>query len=639
MTDPDELQVYADAKTGGAADTVVPELPSSPAVNCQPLCWFLGILAIAIGIRAWIVSVPGIGHMPDLLLFDRWIRGLIEHGLPGFYKNEKFCDYPPLMVLAFQGLAAALSAIGGGKPGDIALHVAVKSLACVADLIIGLLLYFGGSRWLGRRGGAVAATLFLLNPVSIYNSAFWGQLDSVYTAVALAALLAAGRRWWLVAGFLAAAAVGAKFQAIALLPLLVLECYRVGRWTGLLQMFCGAWAAAAFILAPFGMAGVLGTVLERSYVRVVGQYDELSKSAFNIWYLTGDADAVDWLPPRAIQQIVANGKTSFDLYDSWLNGLSWRRLSLAFFAISVAVTLSLYSLRAGFSRLAAAAGALSLCFFLFPTEMHERYAFPALAFLSLWAAMGGMRERVYWVLSALLLLNLAAFTPPLPLGPQIAAGILLVFGLLLAELMRADSRSANAPADVHETMESTKTGHEPKLIREFRRATALAVIGGAALVAVLAIFWWRTPAPVADPRVVWLDALTPKEIRQGYKSLSVQRDVDGGWLRLGNTVFLRGLGTHAAARLVYDIPERAETFEALVGIDASTGEHGSALLKIELDGEAAYVSDRMFGRGVPLTARIRVRGHKLMTLIVDPIEDNKSDHVDLALARFELAAP
>lgn len=605
------------------------------ASNRPPLWWLLGVIVLAIAIRAWIVAVPGIGHMPDLLLFDRWIRGLAEHGLPEFYKNEKFCDYPPLMVLAFQAIAA----VCGGKPSDVALQAAVKSLACFADLAIGLLLCVGGRRWLGRRGGAVAATLYLLNPVSIYNSAYWGQLDSVYTAIALAALLAVGRRWWMAAGFLAAASVAAKFQAVTFVPLFLLECYRVGRWSGLLRKLCGAWAAAAFILAPFAMAGVLGTVLQRSYLRVVGQYDELSKSAFNIWYLTGDAGAVDWMPPQAITQIVANGRASFDLYESWLMGLSCRRLSLALFALSVAVTLSLYSLRPGGMRWAAAAGTMSLCFFLFPTEMHERYAFPALAFLALWAASAVTNERVYWLLSGLLLLNLAAFTPPAPIGPQIAAGILLVFVLLLVGLLRDGTRQVAVPSEAIDVGEPPAGTRAPSLIRVFRGATMVGVVGGLALVGGLAFAWSRAPVVATDRRTVWLSSLTPKEAKQGYKTLMLDREVDGGWLRFGDTVYMRGLGTHAAAKLVYEIPPEAEIFEALVGIDASTGTQGSALLRIELDDEPAYSSDRLLGKAAAVTARIRVRGHKVMTLIVDPIEDNKSDHVDLALARFELAGP
>lgn len=592
---------------------------------------FTALLFLAVALRVWLICVPNIGHQPDLQLFARWMRGLSDHGLAGFYSSEKFCDYPPLAVLAMRGLAALVALFDRASLGEYGLQVAVKSLAGIADLAIGALLAFGCRPWLSRSAARTAAVLFLLNPVSLYNGVFWGQWDSVYAALALGAFVAAGRRAWLTTGLLAALSLTTKFQAIVFLPLLLLECLRVARGLGVVRLASGAAIGIVAVLTPFASTGALKTVLERSYVHVVGQYPELSRSAFNIWYWTGDPNAPDYLPPDAIVKAVANGRPSFDLYESWRMGLTTRRVALALFSLSIAVTLSVYTRRPGGLALFAAGGAAALCFFLFPTEMHERYAFAAVAFLAPWAAARLAAERVYWLLSGLLALNLAAFTSPVAAGPQIAAALVLILGLVLAAIWREPvTAAAGPPPEV-----VVATAPAAPVFGWFRHLTELALLVAAGFAAMLIFQCWNA-APLAAPPAnsIWLSALKPREVKQDYKTPAMDREVDGGWLRLGDTVYVRGIGTHAAARLVFDVPPNAEVFETITGIDASTGDKGKAMLRIELDGKAALTSDVLSGGHDPFMARILVRGAKTMTLVIDPQGDNKSDHVDLALARF-----
>ncbi|RMF74740.1 MAG: DUF2029 domain-containing protein, partial [Planctomycetota bacterium] len=405
----------------------------------------IGAFAIAIAIRAWIVSQRGLGLVEDLDLFLRWTRGLTERGLSGFYQPGVFCDYPPLMLLLFRGVGAAATAWAGGEVSGHSLTVGIKSLACAGDLLIGALLLIEGRRLLGPRGGLFACAAYLLNPVALYDSAYWGQMDSIYTAGVLAALTLVGRRRCLGAGAAAGAALAAKFQSIAILPLVVFEAFRLAGWRGLRNLLAGAVLALAAVATPFLATGTLREVVDRAYVHVVGQYHEMSKNAFNIWHLLDDPTAPDVAPPLALTRLVAGGRDRVQVEESWLLQLTWRRISLAIFALVVAVVLSIYAWRAGPVARFGAAGLLALCFFLFPTEMHERYAYPAVALLAIWAAARPANERVYWIFTLLLTLNLTAVLPVKPLSPQIAVAMLGVFGVLLMSL--GSSRREAQPAD------------------------------------------------------------------------------------------------------------------------------------------------------------------------------------------------
>src|SRR6185437_15129271 len=107
----------------------------------------------------------------------------------------------------------------------------VKLPAIVADLGIGVLVYALVRRFAATGIALGAAALYLFNPAVIFNSAVWGQVDSVAAGLALFALYALlksddgareGVNGWIVAGWLLMAySLLIKPQAAVLLPLMV----------------------------------------------------------------------------------------------------------------------------------------------------------------------------------------------------------------------------------------------------------------------------------------------------------------------------------------------------------------------------------------------------------------------------------
>jgi Gpi18-like mannosyltransferase len=116
-------------------------------------------------------------------------------------------------------------------------------------------------------------------PIVIINSSFWGQCDALYTAVAIAAIVAAYSRPYL-ACFLLGAAVTIKLQAIFIAP--AIGCMLLaGRtpWRAL----SAAVVSPAVLLAPAAWAGRDWSDLLTIYVRQAGTYHELSMNAPNLW--------------------------------------------------------------------------------------------------------------------------------------------------------------------------------------------------------------------------------------------------------------------------------------------------------------------------------------------------------------------
>jgi len=158
--------------------------------------------------------------------------------------------------------------------------------------------------------------------------------------------------------------------------------------------------------------------------------------------------------------------------------------------------------------------------------------------------------------------------------------------------------------------------------------------GGATSIAVLAN---RAPGAAAATDVVYLSEIEPVRAQQAWRSLALDRAVAGGPLELGGTIYLRGLGTHAPSRIEYAVPPNAISFRALVGIDHGTGGPGSATIHVEVDGKRVFTSGVLKWQDQPVEIDIPVAGAARLVLRADPTADGqRADHVDWALARFEL---
>jgi len=390
------------------------------------------------------------------------------------------------------------------------------------------------------------------------------------------------------------------------------------------------------ILAPFAVTGVLDDVMTRAYTDVVGQYDKLSTNAFNVWWWSGTPEVPDGSVPHAVAVLAAGGADTVSVDASPLMWLTWRRVSLIAYAAAVALILSIHTyLRAPLSWYATA-GLLGLAFFLIPTEMHERYAHPALAMLALWAVGGPWRERMYVLISVLLVLNLTLPQPVEAVGSYVAAGLVISFAVMVAWLAIERKRSVAIEDRI-----STPEVVEPlPLARPLVRVFRVVSFSGCALLTLAAIGIAAT-GQVADDGgtgdgAVYLSTIKAESSKQDWGQLENDRSVLGGVLQIGDTVYLRGLGTHAPSTVEYEIPEEYSEFVAVVGIDAGSRGGGSAVVRVLLEGEQVFESATLTAESEPVEVRVPLGAARRITLLADETSDGqKSDHVDWALARFE----
>ncbi|HEX8940123.1 MAG TPA: phospholipid carrier-dependent glycosyltransferase [Candidatus Limnocylindrales bacterium] len=363
------------------------------------------LLALGLALRLIIAYVlaPGSGFGVDVASFRFWANDLATHGPYGFYGRGFFVDYTPgyLYVLWLVGFVG--NALGG--IGDLVKLPAILADAVLAGLVYRLVLELGAS----RRAALVGAALVLANPVTWFDSAVWGQVDSVGTIVLLLGLWALWRDQPELATIGAVAAAVVKPQLGILLPIVAAVLLRRALFPPgdrprdplrLVSSAAAGLATAVLLCLPFGLS--LPDLLAQ-VVKTAGGYPYLTVNAYNPWALVGDAGrglaaGGTWIPD--VSGVAPDGTP---LVGFMIGPLPAVTVGTALLLVVVLLTAALAFLRDDRLTVLVSLTVLAIAFFVVPTRVHERYLFP---FFALGAILGAASVRWRW---AFVLLAAASF--------------------------------------------------------------------------------------------------------------------------------------------------------------------------------------------------------------------------------------
>ncbi|MBQ9326221.1 MAG: phospholipid carrier-dependent glycosyltransferase [Clostridia bacterium] len=368
----------------------------------------------------WFIAAFVRGYPVDIGCFLSWGSTMRMTGPGGFYLTTSFCDYPPayLFVLGLNQLVTdGLRAVfGQSLPALLSEEVVIKFLPCLCDLLLAALLYREGVRQgLSRRQAGVLSLACAFHPVLILNSAAWGQVDIVMTVLLCLLVLCALRgQWdWVLPLFVLSVLVKPQALMLGFLGLCVLIAAFVRNAPGARKkMGLGlvySLLTAAVIVLPFSR-GQDADWLVQLYANTLSSYAHPTVNTANLYYLfsLNWASLTDRTPwgIALILALVAGGWGAvctlhrkghrFPFLETALMGvccvfflvcgITGQSLAVTGYgamALAFLVVLPLY-LRAGDVKKLPLCGALLfLLLYALGIKMHERYLFPALAFLFL----------------------------------------------------------------------------------------------------------------------------------------------------------------------------------------------------------------------------------------------------------------
>lgn len=363
------------------------------------------ILVLAAVIRFAYIHAAGFPN--DIASFESWAMTLAAHGPSAFYGSTTFLDYPP-------GYFYILGVIGwiwqhlfsSHDTGLAVLQTLVKLPGVLFDLGVGALLYSLVARLSSRWWALLSCALFLLLPATIFDSAEWGQVDSVAAFFALLAIYAllrsddfAERRatWWIVGGWLSIAySLLVKPQAAVLLPLMIAFAFtnrqRLNqRLRATAYGVIGAILLTIVLVEPFHPSNPVAAIawLVQRLTFATNVYPYNSVNAFNLWAIT----AHGWGNTQGAQFWQPDTNTVLFLPENvW--GIV---LVIAATALVVARYVQLKTNQA----LVEGSAIVLFGFFVLATRMHERYVYDGVLFMT---ACVPFARRYLWLAPSLALI-------------------------------------------------------------------------------------------------------------------------------------------------------------------------------------------------------------------------------------------
>jgi hypothetical protein len=139
------------------------------------------------------------------------------------------------------------------------------------------------------------------------------------------------------------------------------------------------------------------------------------------------------------------------------------------------------------------------------------------------------------------------------------------------------------------------------------------------------------PAAAQEP----LQLHTAVRAACGWRENQQDRSVLGDGLRIGDLEADIGIGTHAPAELVWNVPAGRRWFAAWFGVAHERQRNGSVALTAFVDGVERFASPVLRGGDEPLWIVVPVDGARELRLVVgDGGDGNGSDHANLLLPRW-----
>ncbi len=318
------------------------------------------ILIVGFVIR---VMANNIEYSPDALSFTIWAKYLTQNSISDLYKYlpSGYLPYPPLYYYILLPFGYLMSFWGLGIDSWLALLL-VKIPAMFSDLAVAIGVYFITTKWFTRSFGLIASAFYLLNPVTVYNTSVWGQIDAViiflgWLCVDAFAQKRLFRGWfWFILGSLI------KLQMLALLPLaLILTVKRLSVRMFIKYIFILGVLAFIPFLPLLITEDIVSTIVY--FVNLPNQYPYTSIFAYNIWAPLGF--------------LVSDKLRLFGLAEVRLVGI------MLFWSVSICILYPFINAnKISHKKLFFAAFLLWFAFALFPTRIHSRYLIYTFGFIA-----------------------------------------------------------------------------------------------------------------------------------------------------------------------------------------------------------------------------------------------------------------
>ncbi|MCX6350677.1 MAG: hypothetical protein NTX03_02320 [Bacteroidetes bacterium] len=337
------------------------------------------------------VLCTGSGFPYDVQSLGWWANHIHNNGIGNAY-GEPTNNYPPLInyFLWFYNLLFRAT-------GDFKWF---KSIVLLVEFVGAFMIL---STIENRQKHLLLFCLLIFNISFLYDNILWGQTDGILTTFLFGSLIFAQRKHITISLCFYILAFNFKFQAGVLFPVLALvllpNMMEKFSFKNLLKWIVVPALLQLLILLPF----ILTYQLEKVWIvftESFSKYEYITMNAYNFWTILFHKNEVAWIPDTTA-----------------IFGITYKQIGLflfcisSFFALQPLMKEALKKVRNkandfnNLDRMLLAASLVFMLFFFFPTEMHERYSYPAIYFIAAWS-FRNRRYLPYIIFSGAFFLNM-----------------------------------------------------------------------------------------------------------------------------------------------------------------------------------------------------------------------------------------
>lgn len=289
------------------------------------------------------------------------------------------------------------------------LYAFLRFPSILADLIIGILIYAIVRSRQSVKKAFLSSSLFLFNPVILYNSAFWGQMDSINNMFFLTAIFFLMKRKYFFSFILFSLSFYVKLSLIFFLPILIIIYYLLVKNKTKLFISC--------VLSIIFICLITLPISGKPYIWLfefvtkngLGEMQNITAFAFNFWWMIFNP-IVEIGNPNNLFTFSQVQMVSSPLSSTVYFGLSLMQWSLIIFGIllfpilNIIIKLKNKVLEGGNLFLIFSTGAM-IAFIILP-QMHERYLYPFFPLFAIYIGLTKKSIGKFLLLSLLNLINL-----------------------------------------------------------------------------------------------------------------------------------------------------------------------------------------------------------------------------------------
>lgn len=325
------------------------------------------------------------GFTDDINCWVHWSDTIRQNGLSNIYDGDT--NYLPV----YHYVLWAFSKLAPDRDFLVTFSYVLRYLTLLVEVLGLWIIYLWSEK---KISFALMLIISLLNPAFIYNNVIWGQVDGILATLAIAALYFSYNRKYVFGAVFLCIMLNFKLQGIVFIPLYILVLLaktHLKHWLKVILISLSAFVVMQLlILLPFmfksgGLQQILLTLNS-----LVGYVPKVSSLAYNFWSLSLGSGA-DSTPDNVIV----------------FAGLSYKQVGLSLFLLASFITLfpllKFIYLKEIMKRnigelpkeaVWISAALITLVFFYFNTQMHERYSHPAFIFI---AALF-FNNKKYWLI-------------------------------------------------------------------------------------------------------------------------------------------------------------------------------------------------------------------------------------------------